>query len=153
MVINDSKEYGEKVIRQIAQDSGYQLKELEADKIFEFFAGGFTEIQTPTIVMMPLGVWSSDTKDHANAEEIKAFHKKFAEILSGIPADKHLVFVTYGDDPRGLVDDLRSAGAFDRHNRAFLEAIANRLVEQKVLNKTHLKTMAFEYGVLDEMVV
>lgn len=122
MVINDSKAYGEKVIRQIAQDSGYQLKELEADKIFEFFAGGFTEIQTPTIVMMPLGVWSSDTKDHANAEEIKAFHKKFAEILSGIPADKHLVFVTYGDDPRGLVDDLRSAGAFDR--RFFVEDIS-----------------------------
>lgn len=122
MVINDSKEYGEKVIRQIAQDSGYQLKELEADKIFEFFASGFAEIKTPTIVLMPLGVWSSDTKDHANAEEIKAFHKKFAEIMSEIPADKHLVFVTYGDDPRGLVEELRSPGAFDR--RFFVDDVS-----------------------------
>lgn len=122
MIINDSKDYGQMVIRQIAQDSGYQLKELEADKIFEFFAGGFTEIQTPTIVVMPLGVWSTEPKDHANAEEIKAFHKKFAEILSEIPADKHLVFVTYGDDPRGLVEDLRSAGAFDR--RFFVDDVS-----------------------------
>lgn len=144
MVINDNKAYGEKVIRQIAQESGYQLKELEADKIFEFFAGGFTEIQTPTIALMPLGIWSAEPKDHANSDEIKAFHKNFAEIMSQIPADKHLVFVTYGDDPRSLVEDLRSPGAFDRrffvddvslHDRglAFVEMLPSEICGQSLL--------------------
>lgn len=144
MVINDNKSYGEKVIRQIAQESGYQLKALEADKIFEFFAGGFAEIQTPTIALMPLGIWSAEPKDHANSDEIKAFHKNFAEIMSQIPADKHLVFVTYGDDPRSLVEDLRSPGAFDRrffvddvslHDRglAFVEMLPSDICGQSLL--------------------
>lgn len=122
MVINDSKDYSVKVIRQVAQDSGYQLKELAADKVFEFFAGGFAEVQEPTIVLMPLGIWSAETKDHANAEEIKEFHKKFSEIMAQIPENKHLVFVTYGDDVRGLVEDLRSHGAFDR--RFFVDDVS-----------------------------
>lgn len=122
MIVNDNKEYSKKIIHQIAQASGYQVRELAADKIFEFFANGFTEILDPTLVIMPLGIWSADTKDHANADEIQAFHKKFAELMAQIPADKHLVFVTYGDDPCDLVEDLRSPVAFDR--RFFVDNIS-----------------------------
>lgn len=114
MVITDSQEYGTKIIRQIAADCGYALKALEADKVFEFFAAGFDSIVEPTLVLMPLGVWSSDSKDNANADAIKAFHMTFAELMAQIPADKAIVFVTYGDDFRSLVEDLRTPGAFDR---------------------------------------
>jgi cell division protease FtsH len=37
-----------------------------------------------------------------------------------------------------------------RAHRVFLEAIADRLVKQKILDKGHLKSMAIEYGVLNE---
>lgn len=114
MVITDSREYGTKIIRQIAADAGYVLKELEADKVFEFFAAGFDGIAEPTLVFMPLGLWSAEPKDSSNAEAIKAFHNNFSELMAQIPADKALAFMTYGDEIRTLVEDLRAPGAFDR---------------------------------------
>ena len=114
MVITDSQEYGTKIIRQIAAESGYSLKELEADKVFEFFAAGFDGIVEPTLVFMPLGIWSAEAKDNVNSDAIRAFHNSFSELMAQIPANKPIVFVTYGDEFRSLVEDLRTPGAFDR---------------------------------------
>jgi len=114
MVVNDSQVYCKKIINQIALESGYQIKEVAADQVFKLFAGGFSEIPSSTMIVTPLGIWSESAKSHESAQEIQEFQRSFAEMLAAIPADKHLLFVSYGDDPMRLVEDLRSVGAFDR---------------------------------------
>lgn len=113
-IINDGDEYCKKIIQNIAAESGYELKELEADKVIEYFSTCFADIDKPTLVLMPQGIWSADAKEHAKAAEINAFQLSFVQILTKIPSDKHLAFVTYGNELSAIVENMRKVGGIDR---------------------------------------
>lgn len=114
MVVNDSESYCKKIIDQMAQESGYHIKEVDSDQVFKLFREGFADIESSTMIVTSLGIWSQDAKNHEMAREIREFQRLFAGMLAAIPADKNVLFVTYGDNPLDLVEDLRCVGAFDR---------------------------------------
>ena len=114
MIVNNNESHVHNIVHQVANQSGYVLRTIDADDVFKTFAEGFLEVSEPTIMFMKQGVWSAEDKNHKNSEEIRAFQESFGSLLAEIPSEKALIFVTYGDEYVSLAENLRSEGAFDR---------------------------------------
>lgn len=123
MIINGNEDHVFLILSHAAQMAGYKVITLGADDVFKFFAAGFEDINEPTLVTMKQGIWSANTGDHKNSDEINCFQQHFSQILADIPEEKALVFVTYGEEFISLSETFRSIGGFDR--RFYVDDLCN----------------------------
>lgn len=134
MIVNENESHVRNIVHQVAKQSGYVVRTIDADDVFKIFAEGFLGVSEPTIMLMKQGVWSVEDKTHKNSEEIRAFQENFASLLAEIPSEKPLIFVTYGDEYVSLAEGLRSAGSFDR--RFYIDDVS--LTDRAEMLFTHL---------------